>query len=84
MGKVERRREGRREGKVELGVTHMYRGPSVEGYMCEPSTLPHWPMAMKRGIPAARFVSDPRLWATRDSLMNEDNKKKMIKKDDVS
>ena len=60
----------------------MYRGPSVEGYMCEPSTLPHWPMAMKRGIPAARFVSDPRLWATRDSLMT--TRKKMIKKDDVS
>ena len=32
--------------------------------MCEPSRLPHWPMAMYIGIPVAFFVSEPRLCAT--------------------
>lgn len=45
-------------------VTDRYRGPSLEGYMLAPSTEPHCPMAINMGIPAAFFVSDPRLWAT--------------------
>ena len=43
---------------------YTYRGPSVLGYRCEPSTLPHCPMAMYIGIPVAFLVSEPRLWAT--------------------
>jgi hypothetical protein len=43
----------------------MYSGPSVFGKMCDPRTLPHWPIAMNIGMPVAFFVSDPRLCATK-------------------
>jgi hypothetical protein len=33
--------------------------------MCDPSTLPHWPIAMNVGMPAAFFDSEPKLCATR-------------------
>jgi hypothetical protein len=42
----------------------VYAGPSEAGKRCVPSTLPHWPIAMYRGIPVALFVSDPRLCET--------------------
>ena len=45
-------------------ITHIYRGPSVAGYICEPRTLPHCPMAMNIGMPVAFFDSEARLWAS--------------------
>lgn len=37
------------------------------GNMCDPSTLPHWPIAMNVGMPAAFFDSEPKLCATRNA-----------------
>lgn len=47
-------------GKLQV-FNHIYRGPSEEGYICEPSTLPQCPIAMRSGKPTARLVSEPRL-----------------------
>lgn len=51
--------------------TYIYRGPSLFGNMCEPRILPHWPIAMNIGMPAAFFVSDPRLCATSSKCQKE-------------
>lgn len=42
----------------------MYLGPSVAGKRWLPRMLPHWPIAMYIGMPAALFVSEPRLYVT--------------------
>lgn len=57
------------EGTV--ASTHEYVGPSVRGYKCDPKILPSCPIAPKRGIPVARFVSDPRLCATRRKVFDQ-------------
>lgn len=44
--------------------TYEYAGPSVRGYKCDPKKLPTCPNAQERGMPAARFVSEPGLCAT--------------------
>jgi hypothetical protein len=55
-------------GRVKKGETHMYLGPSVEGYMCEPRILPQCPIAMNIGMPVAFLVSEPRLCATIENV----------------
>lgn len=50
--------------EVEELDTDIYRGPSLDGNRCDPRMLPHCPRESKSGIPAAVFVSDPKLWET--------------------
>ena len=54
--------------KVNPVWSYIYCGPSVSGNRCDPRTLPHCPMIMYNGIPAAFFVSEPRLCVTRNEV----------------